>query len=192
MSEARLPSAEELTEILQRNSGTLLAVGVVQIGLGLAAIAAPQLATTIGVEFLAVMLCFSGVAQGVLVFRATGWKGGVLLAVGALVSLAMGVLILMDPGGGALAITLLVAIACGAEGLSRVVLGLSPAGAPARGALLLCGAAGLAVGVMLVAEWPGDAVWAIGLLLGINLLMSGASLVGLALAARSGGGPKPA
>ena len=37
MSEARLPSAEELTEILQRNSGTLLAVGVVQIGLGLAA-----------------------------------------------------------------------------------------------------------------------------------------------------------
>ena len=111
MSEARLPSAEELTEILKRNSGVLLAVGGVQIALGLAAIAAPQLATTIGVEFLAV---------------------------------------------------------------------------------LLCGAAGLAVGVMLVAEWPGDAVWAIGLLLGINLLMGGASLAGLAMAARSGGGPKPA
>ena len=192
MSEARLPNAEELTEILQQNSGVLLAVGGVQIALGLAAMGAPQVATTIGVEFLGAMLCLSGVAQGVLISRVPGWKGGVLLGVGALASLALGTLILWDPRGGALAITLVVAIVCGAEGASRVALGLSTAGAPARGALLVCGLASLALGGLLVAEWPDDSVWAIGLMLGINLLMGGASLAGLAMSVRSGGGPKPA
>jgi len=192
MSELRPPTPEEVNEILQRSSGLLLVVGTVQILLGVAAVLAPQVATTVGVEVLAVMLCVSGLFQGFLMFRVPGWKGTTLLAMGAAVSLVAGLLILRDPQGGAIAVTLLMAISCVVEGLSRVVLGLRPEGANARGALVLCGLACVGLGVLLAVEWPGDAVWALGLLLGMNLLMGGVGLSGVALAARGGGGPKPA
>lgn len=192
MSEIRPPTPEEISEILRRSSGVLLAVGVVQILLGVAAVLAPKVATVVGVEFLAVMLCISGIAQGVLTFRVSGWTGTSLLAVGALVSLAAGIMILMDPQGGAIAITLLLAIVCGVEGIARVALGMSPAGAGSRGAFVVCGLASVAVGLLLAVEWPDDAVWAIGLMLGINLLMGGMSLVAVAMSARAGDVEKPA
>ncbi len=191
MSAAKSLSQEELQEILKRSAGLLLAVAVLQVLLGAAAILVPQVATVVGVEFLAVMLCISAIAQGFFTTRVSGWKGTSLLAVGALVSLAVGILILMDPMEGAVAITLLVAISCGVEGVSRIALGSSEAGASSRGALLVSGFAGVIVSGLLIAQWPGDAVWAIGLLMGINLFMGGMALAGMAMAARKSG-PEPA
>ncbi len=191
MSAAKSLSQEELQEILKRSAGLLLAVAALQVLLGAAAILVPQVATIVGVEFLAVMLCISAIAQGYLTTRVSGWKGTSLLAVGALVSLAVGILILMDPMEGAVAITLLVAISCGVEGVSRIALGSSEAGASSRGALLVSGFAGVIVSGLLIAQWPGDAVWAIGLLMGINLFMGGMALAGMAMAARKNG-PEPA
>ena len=191
MSAAKSLSQEELQEILKRSAGLLLAVAILQVLLGTAAILVPQVATVVGVEFLAVMLCISAIAQGYLTTRVSGWKGTSLLAVGALVSLAVGILILMDPMEGAVAITLLVAISCGVEGVSRIALGSSEAGASSRGALLVSGFAGVIVSGLLIAQWPGDAVWAIGLLMGINLFMGGMALAGMAMAARKNG-PEPA
>ena len=191
MSAAKSLSQEELGEILQRSAGLLLAVAILQVLLGTAAILVPQVATVVGVEFLAVMLCISAIAQGFLTTRVSGWKGTSLLAVGALVSLAVGILILMDPMEGAVAITLLVAISCGVEGVSRIALGSSEAGASSRGALMVSGFAGVIVSGLLIVQWPGDAVWAIGLLMGINLFMGGMALAGMAMAARKSG-PEPA
>jgi uncharacterized membrane protein HdeD (DUF308 family) len=42
------------------------------------------------------------------------------------------------------------------------------------------------IAIIIVAGLPGSALWAIGLLVGINLLFGGASLIGMALAARNG------
>jgi uncharacterized membrane protein HdeD (DUF308 family) len=42
------------------------------------------------------------------------------------------------------------------------------------------------IAIIIVAGLPGSAIWAIGLLVGINLLFGGASLIGMALAARNG------
>jgi len=184
MDESSGVSQDQLMDILKKSSGLLLAVGTLQVVLGAAAILAPQIATVVGVEVLAVMLCISAIAQGFLAIRVSGWKGTSFLAVAALASLAVGILILADPMEGAVAITLLVAISCGIEGASRLILGLGEAGASSRGALLLSGLAGLIVSALLIAQWPGDAVWAIGLLLGVNLLMGGAALAGVAMAAR--------
>lgn len=186
MSDVSSANPEDLVASLRASSGVMTAVGVIQIVLGAAAILAPYVATVVGIEFLAWMLCISSVMQGVLTFRTPGWKGASLLGFGALVSLAAGILILMDPLEGAIAITLLLAIACGFEGITRLALGMSPAGAHARAALVLCGLASLAVGTLLALEWPGDSVWAIGLLLGVNLFMAGLSVLGVASAVRRG------
>ena len=50
--------------------------------------------------------------------------------------------------------------------------------------LLISGVMDLVIAFIIVAGLPGSAEWAIGLLVGINLVLGGASLVGMALAAR--------
>ncbi len=50
--------------------------------------------------------------------------------------------------------------------------------------VLLSGAVAIVLGVLILARWPSDAVWAIGLLVGIDLLLSGWSLLMLGFAVR--------
>jgi uncharacterized membrane protein HdeD (DUF308 family) len=50
--------------------------------------------------------------------------------------------------------------------------------------MLFAGVLDLLIAAMIIAGLPGSAEWAVGLLVGINLLFGGASLIGMALAAR--------
>jgi uncharacterized membrane protein HdeD (DUF308 family) len=50
--------------------------------------------------------------------------------------------------------------------------------------LLFSGVLDILIAAMIIAGLPGSAEWAIGLLVGINLLFGGSSLIGMALAAR--------
>ena len=51
--------------------------------------------------------------------------------------------------------------------------------------LLIAGIMDLLIAFVIVAGLPGSALWAVGLLVGINLLFGGVSLIGMALAARN-------
>ena len=53
------------------------------------------------------------------------------------------------------------------------------------GWLLVSGLVDLVVAALIIAGLPGSAAWAIGLLVGINLVFGGTSLIGMALAARN-------
>jgi uncharacterized membrane protein HdeD (DUF308 family) len=50
--------------------------------------------------------------------------------------------------------------------------------------MLFSAALAVLLGFLLIAEWPMSGLWAIGTLVGINLLFSGASLVAIGAAAR--------
>ena len=50
--------------------------------------------------------------------------------------------------------------------------------------MLIAGIVAVGVGILILAELPSSAVWAIGLLVGINLISSGWAYVFLALVAR--------
>jgi uncharacterized membrane protein HdeD (DUF308 family) len=53
------------------------------------------------------------------------------------------------------------------------------------GWLLMSGIADLVLAAMMISGWPLTAVWALGLIVGINLLTSGLAIVMVAVAARS-------
>jgi uncharacterized membrane protein HdeD (DUF308 family) len=50
--------------------------------------------------------------------------------------------------------------------------------------LLFGGLMDIVIAFLIISGLPGSAEWAIGLLVGINLLFGGATLIGMALAAR--------
>ena len=51
--------------------------------------------------------------------------------------------------------------------------------------MLIAGLMDILISAIIITGLPGSAEWAVGLLVGINLLFGGASLIGMALAARN-------
>ena len=188
MSEIEIVDPEALMETLRPNAFALLAVGVVQALLGSAAIAAPQVATPLSIEFLGVLLLFAAGLQLWQGIQLRSWKGTSLFVLAAVLDLVLGVLLLLNPAQGAIALTLLLAILLVVQGVVRILLSMRGGLPRGSGGFLVAGILGSILGGMLWWEWPGDSAWALGLLLGVNLLMGGLAMIMLALALRGSGG----
>jgi uncharacterized membrane protein HdeD (DUF308 family) len=171
-------------EALSRNWGWLLALGILMIILGAIAIAAPAVAT-IAVQFmLGWLLVISGIAEGIHAFMAQGWRGFLLELLSAVLYLAVGILLLVNPLEGALALTIVLAVFLIVEGIFKIITALRVRDHDGWGWLLASGIVSVILGVLIWAEWPASGLWVIGLLVGIQLLFTGWALVMLALAAR--------
>ncbi|WP_129115904.1 hypothetical protein [Halegenticoccus tardaugens] len=59
-------------------------------------------------------------------------------------------------------------------------------GESGRSWIAASGVISLVLAIFLWTELPADALWVIGLLVGVNLLLTGVSMVGVALGARHG------
>jgi uncharacterized membrane protein HdeD (DUF308 family) len=88
------------------------------------------------------------------------------------------------PLTGLVTLAILLAILFAAEGIMEIIMAYRVHPTEGWGWLLLSGIAALAVGILIALGLPSSATWALGLLVGINLLFSGWSYVFLALAGR--------
>ena len=177
---------------MERNWGWLLALGIGLIALGLLDIALPVIATlAIGI-FVGWLLLIGGVAQILHAFSARGWQGFALHLVGGVLYLLVGGWMILNPLLGALALTLLLAAFLLVQGVFQIALALRIRPARGWGWPLASGVVTLLLAVLIYAGWPSSALWVIGLLVGIHLLMSGVALTMLALAARASAHGLPA
>jgi uncharacterized membrane protein HdeD (DUF308 family) len=171
-------------EALSRNWGWLLALGILMIIMGVVAIGAPVVAT-IAVQFmLGWLLVISGIAEGIHAFMAQGWRGFLFELLSAVLYLAVGILLLVNPLGGALALTIVVAVFLIVEGIFKIITAFRVRDHDGWGWLLASGIVSVVLGVLIWAQWPASGLWVIGLLVGIQLLFTGWALVMLALAAK--------
>ena len=113
-----------------------------------------------------------------------GWKGFIWELLIGILYLVAGFYLAFFPLAGLLTLTILIAALFLAEGIAEIVMAFQVRPHEGWGWVLLSGIAALAVGVMIGMDLPGSATWALGLLVGINLLFSGWSYVFLALAGR--------
>jgi uncharacterized membrane protein HdeD (DUF308 family) len=126
-----------------------------------------------------------GIAQGIHAFMVKGWGGFLLELLSAALYLVVGILLLVNPVEGALALTIVLAVFLIVEGIFKLIMAFRVRDHRGWGWLLASGILSLILGVLIWAEWPASGVWVIGLLVGIQLLFTGWSLVMLALAARA-------
>ena len=172
-------------EALSRNWGWLLALGILMIILGVFAIGAPVVATIAFQVALGWILVIGGIAEGVHAFMAQDWRGFFFELLSAILYLVVGVLLLVNPLGGALALTVLLAAFLVVEGIFKIIMALRVRDHSGWGWVLASGILSVILGLMIWAKWPASGLWVIGLLIGIQLLFTGWSLVMLALAARA-------
>jgi uncharacterized membrane protein HdeD (DUF308 family) len=151
--------------------------------LGLMAMSYSMVATLATAIVFGYFLLVAGIFYVVGAFFTRGWGGFFLSLLAGVLNLAVGVIVLDRPGEALLIYTLLLAAFFFVEGLFRIV-GALAGRFHHWGWMLFNGIVTLALGVMIWRQWPLSGLYVVGLFLGINLLLSGASYVSLGLAAR--------
>ena len=161
--------------------------GAVLLILGALAIVVPPLATLGVTIFLGWVLLISGAIGLAMTFMARGAPGFAWSLVSALLGIAVGLMLLVWPLGGALSLTLVLTAFFIVEGVASIMYAFEHKRELTGrwGFMLLSGVVDLVLAAIIIAGLPGTALWALGVLVGINMLFGGASLVGLGLAARN-------
>ena len=156
--------------------------GIVLIIIGIVSIALPRFATLAVELLLAWMLIFAG-AAGLLV----GWQGRNFLGwwhtgVTFLLTLILGIVFLVYPFSGIATMTIFVVGLFTLQGIASIFLAtrLRKSGVDNWFWMVLSGLSSLLVAVLILGGWPGTAAWAIGLLIGFNLLTTGIGLISVA------------
>jgi uncharacterized membrane protein HdeD (DUF308 family) len=160
--------------------------GIVLAVLGLAAMIVPPLASLAVTIFLGWMFLISGVAGLIVTFWARQMPGFWWSLFSAALAVLAGIILLARPVQGILTLTIVVGAYFLAEGVATIMYALEHRRELSErwSWLLVAGLMDILIAFMIIAGLPGSAEWAIGLLVGINLVLGGASLVGMALAAR--------
>jgi uncharacterized membrane protein HdeD (DUF308 family) len=162
--------------------------GIVLVILGLAAITVPPLAGLAVTIFLGWMFLVSGIAGLAMTFWARQMPGFWWSLISAALAVLVGLVLLARPMQGVLTLTIVVGAYFLAEGVATIMYALEHRRELSErwSWMLFAGLLDILIAAMIIAGLPGSAEWAIGLLVGINLLFGGASLIGVALAARKG------
>ena len=134
------------------------------------------------------MFLISGVAGLALTFWARQMPGFWWSLLSAALAIGAGIVLLARPVQGTLTLTIVVGAYFLAEGVTTIMYALQHRRELSErwSWLLIAGIMDILIAGIIIAGLPGSALWAVGLLVGINMLFGGASLIGMALAARKG------
>jgi uncharacterized membrane protein HdeD (DUF308 family) len=176
----------EMSAAVREHWKAFLIEGILLVILGLAAMIVPPLASLAVTIFLGWMFLVSGIAGLALTIWARALPGFWWSLVSALLAIGAGVILLVRPVQGTLTLTIVVGAYFLAEGVATIMYALEHRRELSErwSWLLIAGVVDLVIAGIIVTGLPGSALWAIGLLVGINLVFGGASLIGMALAAR--------
>lgn len=161
--------------------GILLAV------LGIAALILPPLASLAITIFLGWMFLISGIGGLIVTFWARNMPGFWWSLISAALAVLAGGILLARPAQAVLTLTIVVGAYFLAEGVATIMYALEHRRElTGRWSwLLISGLVDILISFLVITGLPSSAAWAIGILVGINLLFGGATLIGMALAARN-------
>jgi uncharacterized membrane protein HdeD (DUF308 family) len=164
--------------------------GLVMVVLGLAAVAEPMLATLAVAIFAGWLFLIGGIVGLAGVFTAWKTPGIVWTLIRAVMAIIAGALLLGRPLAGILTLTLILAAFFAAQGITQIIVAIQHRTMlPTSWVwVLLSGIIDLVLAAIIISGWPGTAEWVLGLLVGINLFMSGLALVMTSVACRSASG----
>ena len=178
----------EMSAAVREHWKAFLFEGILLAVLGLAAMIVPPLAGLAVTIFLGWMFLISGVAGLAMTFWARQMPGFWWSLISAVLAVGAGLILLARPVQGILTLTIVVGAYFLAEGVASIMYALEHRRELSErwSWMVFAGVLDIVIAAMIIMGLPGSAEWAIGLLVGINLLFGGTSLIGMALAARKG------
>jgi uncharacterized membrane protein HdeD (DUF308 family) len=176
-----------ITNSLRAHWKFFLIEGIVLVVLGMIAICVPPLATVTVEILIGWLILLSGVLGLVMTFQTRGSPGFGWSLLSAVVGILVGIVLLIWPLSGVLSLTLMLTIFLTVEGIVSIMYALAHRRESSSRwqMMLVSGIVDLILAGLILGGLPGTAAWAIGLIVGVNLLFGGVALVAMALQARS-------
>jgi uncharacterized membrane protein HdeD (DUF308 family) len=177
----------ELSAAVREHWKAFLFEGILLVVLGIAAVIVPPLASLAVTIVLGWMFLISGIGGLIATFWARNMPGFWWSLISAALAVLAGLVLLARPVQGVLTLTIVVGAYFVAEGVATIMYALEHRRELSGrwSWLLIAGLMDIVIAFFIIAGLPGSAEWALGLLVGLNLMFGGASLIGMALAARS-------
>ena len=167
-----------------KNAGWLMALGVMTAIAGVLAVGSPLAAGLAVSVVVGVALLIAGVTRTMGAFSAGSFGQGALAVIGGIVAFVAGAISVARPGLGLEALTLMLGGYLLVDGVAGAVLAFHVRPQNGWGWILFGAALSVILGIMLLKDWPLSGQWAIGTIVGINLLSSGASMIAIGSAGR--------
>jgi uncharacterized membrane protein HdeD (DUF308 family) len=180
---------------IRRHWILFLIPGVLMTILGLFAVAVPFIATMVVETTAGWLFLTSGFVALAALFTTKNVPGIVWTLIGAVLAILIGAFLVWRPFAGIISLTLALAAFFTAEGVVQILTARDHRGLFARSWqwMMVSGISDLVLAAIIIAGWPGNATWVLGLLVGVNLIMSGTALVMTAIACRAvNDAPEPA
>jgi uncharacterized membrane protein HdeD (DUF308 family) len=168
-------------EMVRKASTASVIWGILLIVFGMVAIGLPLLAAVAVSALVAWLIVLAGVVHLMLAFRAHGAGSRIWKLLVGIAYVCFGGYLIVHPLLGVASLTLLLASLFLIEGILDIVLYVKMR--PIHGSIwvLIDGIVTLLLGVMIYMQWPSSSLWAIGTLVGISMIISGAARVMMSL-----------
>jgi uncharacterized membrane protein HdeD (DUF308 family) len=165
---------------------TFLIEGIILVILGVLAIIVPQIATFAVTILIGWLFLITGAVGLYTTFHMRDMPGFWWSLISAIISIAAGIVLLVWPLSGVLSLTFVLIAFFIIEGIATIMFAIDHRTQLSSrwGWMLFSGIVDLILAGLIFAGLPSSAAWAIGLLVGINLVFGGTAMIALALAAR--------
>jgi len=177
-------SSDSVKAAIHENRTPLMIFGIVMTLVGIVALVYPLTTAIVVKLMIGWVLLIAGLSQVIFSFSTTRWGEFFLELLIGLLFTAVGVWLAFFPLTGVFTLTLVLAFTFIVQGILEVISSLRMRPHEGWGWVLVAGILGILVGLMILNQFPSSAAWAIGLLVGINLIVSGIAYIALAMKAR--------
>ena len=160
----------------------LVGLGIAFLVMGTLAIAVAPFVTVATMVFFGVLMLFAGVLQTAHAIAMRGWSGFFIDLMAGVLYAVVGLVIIAHPGATAVALTLIIAILLILGGIFRLLIAISMR-FHNRTWLLIHGIINLMLGSTIWSDWPVSGLWVIGVVIGLDMVFNGCSLLMLGLIA---------
>jgi uncharacterized membrane protein HdeD (DUF308 family) len=161
-----------------------MTVGILAIVLGCISILVPAVVAVGAAVFVGIILLVAGAFLTAAAFSAHSVGSLVVRLIWAGLTVVVGIWLIVEPHNGSLTLTFVLGVYFLFMGLTRITVAFVGRGRPNAGLVGLSGVAGLIIGILVLAKFPSSADWAIGLLVGIDLIFAGWTLTSVGLVGR--------
>lgn len=173
---------------LKARSGWIVALGIVYLIAGFIALGSVVSATVATVLVVGIMMIVSGVAEVFGAFQLKSWGKFILWVLLGLLYIFAGFVTFENPLLAAALLTLLLGVCLVASGIMRIILAFNMNVGSPRLLVVLSGLITTFLGAVILARWPVNSLYILGIFLGIDLVFAGVSWISVGLGLRQARG----
>jgi uncharacterized membrane protein HdeD (DUF308 family) len=170
-----------MTELRIPKGNWFFVTGVILVLLGVGSMIAPAIAGNAVVYLIGGLLLLTGLIHLIAGWKSESWQEKLPNLIHGFIATLGGVALMAHPFYGLAALSLVLAIFFAVGGTWKIFSSFSYRPVPGWIALLMSGALDLILGILIWQQWPVSGLWAVGILIGVNLLSTGIAFVALAM-----------